>query len=697
MTESAGANYSVSAPERPIKTLSEDKLEREAFVSRLVNALINPKTKRSTGVVVGITGPWGSGKTSLLNLLDERIQQQYENAIVVRFNPWLISGRNDLIGEFIAELVASINSKPSVGDRLRDIASTVAKYGAHVSPVANLFMPGLSDAAEGVCKAAEEALKRDKSLHKQREDVTRELQEIDAPIVVFIDELDRVEDNEVRTVAQLVRSIADFPSISYVLAYDAERVIEALGGGAPERGRSYLEKIVQLQIPLPIVLPEELKRLLCAEIGALQVGAHLPRDWSTSSRFLEILDLLVPSVIETPRDVKRVVGTFHVYASMLAEEVDWVDLLAFSALAVKAPRTVEHIRRAPESVVEDPVSYAEHMRRMRLDKKSDPERMSEIHPKEEGGIGIERLLSFIFPSLASHRRPGQEELGADAICLRRPLLTTLRLGLLPGNYSRWDVINVLSKREEEIIADLKQMHASDTLAAFLDRLGDVYPTLKYNDDIKFWSAVAKFLEKPDCQWWTAFDIRHSLPRTFEQIFAARIKKEKQFNAKEVFHTLLSGGTITLPAELIRSQIFIHGLFGYRARPEREGEFLSATEAQSIAEKLSATYKKQHLTGAFVSCLWNLAPVYTMIDCGAWDDACRKRMLDLLQDPVALDGFTLQLYGPGYGTSAETVEKIVGYESLKELIGQRLENLQEADMHETVWDALHKALDGIWGR
>jgi predicted KAP-like P-loop ATPase len=88
----------------------------------------------------------------------------------------------------------------------------------------------------------------------------KELGAIDVPIVVLVDEVDRVEDDEIRSIAQLVRSVADFPGISYVLAYDPKRVIQALGGAEKDdtlrdergRGRAYLEKIVQLQIPLPV-------------------------------------------------------------------------------------------------------------------------------------------------------------------------------------------------------------------------------------------------------------------------------------------------------------------------------------------------------------------------------------------------------------------------------------------------------------
>jgi hypothetical protein len=74
----------------------------------------------------------------------------------------------------------------------------------------------------------------------------KELAAVDVPIIALIDELDRVEDEEIRTVAQLVRSVADFPGISYVLAYDSKRVIQALGAGQmslrPKTGAAHTSK-----------------------------------------------------------------------------------------------------------------------------------------------------------------------------------------------------------------------------------------------------------------------------------------------------------------------------------------------------------------------------------------------------------------------------------------------------------------------
>jgi len=112
-------------------------------------------------------------------------------------------------------------------------------------------------------ETAKDHVDRNKSVHEQRCDLIGALSQSSAPIIALIDELDRVEDEEIRVVAQLVHAIADFPGISYVLAYDVERVIRALAGGEKlERGRAYLEKIVQLQVPLPILMDDEIHRPL---------------------------------------------------------------------------------------------------------------------------------------------------------------------------------------------------------------------------------------------------------------------------------------------------------------------------------------------------------------------------------------------------------------------------------------------------
>jgi hypothetical protein len=83
-------NRATAEPERPIRTKNEDLLDRDRFVTRLCDALINRKTGLATGVTLGLTGDWGSGKSSILNLLHEKIEDEYHDALIMRFDPWLI-------------------------------------------------------------------------------------------------------------------------------------------------------------------------------------------------------------------------------------------------------------------------------------------------------------------------------------------------------------------------------------------------------------------------------------------------------------------------------------------------------------------------------------------------------------------------------------------------------------------------------
>jgi hypothetical protein len=132
----------MGSPERPIGELSDDRLGREPFLKRLIHALINPHTGTSTGIVIGVTGPWGSGKSSLLNLLHKKIQLRNPEAVVIRFNLWLISWREDLIASFMMEVITELRVAPSRKETLTKIAGELADYAAPLAPLGSLLAPG---------------------------------------------------------------------------------------------------------------------------------------------------------------------------------------------------------------------------------------------------------------------------------------------------------------------------------------------------------------------------------------------------------------------------------------------------------------------------------------------------------------------------------------------------------------------------
>ena len=686
-----------SNPERPIRSAEEDKLQRRVFVERLTAALINAETRLASGVVVGLTGPWGSGKSSILNMVHEHISENFHEALVVRFDPWLVSNGSAIIHEFLSELLGTINQNLQVKEQLSNFANHVAKYGEYLAPFADLITPGVGIIAKSGSKMVASVLNREESLHSLRRKIFDDLEQIDRPIVVLIDELDRVEDEEIRAIAQLVRAVMDFPRISYLLAYDYERVVQALGGtgndqAGLERGRLYLEKIVQYQISIPISLPQEINALLNAELAPLAEQQLIPEGWQVIERFQSLLEIVLPDLIAAPRDIRRLVGTFHVLASMIGREVDWLDLLGFSILQVKAPGTIARVKANPERVVGDPLSARVSLARMSDEDRSVEDRIRKFVPEAERGDAISNLLGYLFPYFSGDFRG--TEAATDAIRYRRQLLTVLRLGLLPGSFSRSDIEKFLALSHPNMCGRLWEMYNDDTLSNFLDRLDNLYAEVARGRDGAFWTAVSDFLRKPDDRWISQYSPMHEIGRGFADLFKRQIRLSDDFRSRAptLFDELMAREEVTLVSYLIRAHIFSHGLF---ERDERgsEGAFLDKERTQEIAISLSRRWRERHLAEPrWLGTLWDLQPVFTMLSTDYWDDPCRQRVGDFLEDDGATEALTLMMFGAVYSTETHTVARIVDLERYVSRLHELIDD--SSDLHETVRVSIGKALEQL---
>lgn len=347
-----------SALDRPIERAEEDDLGLGPFVEGLARALLSDDRRRTRGVVIGLEGEWGSGKSSILNLIEKTLQRLAKESdgpepTIVRFDPWLVSGRDDLIAGFLRALVDAIDPIGRERARAGSLVSKIARYGEMLAPAFSLLGPPVGAALGGAMRAVAHAAAPTGNPFDLRKTVEEALAGFDRPIVVLIDELDRIEDAEVRTMAQLVRSVMDFPSISYLLAYDPQRVAEALGGGPSEeqrrRGEAYLEKIVQLRVPVPAPPPDKLLQLLEEDFRAIVAAAPVARQID-SAQLTFVLDLAGGTsaandpLIRSLRDVERTPGIFAALEPMLCDEIDRVDLLGWSILLAKRPVDVERLK-----------------------------------------------------------------------------------------------------------------------------------------------------------------------------------------------------------------------------------------------------------------------------------------------------------------------------------------------------------------
>lgn len=315
--------------DNPISTASEDLLQRSKFVERIVREI--DMIDASQGYVLAVMGQWGSGKTSVLNLVKECLQNK--EMLVVDYNPWLLSGTEALVAGLFGEINAQLKQR---GKQYRSIATKMLHYSELVAPFAAIPVAGSWSA--GLLAMASFAKKfrelRSVSVAAQKEQVTKALGSLDHPIVVIIDDIDRLDRAEIREIFKLVRLTASFPNVIYLLSFDRIRIENALADdGVP--GRAYLEKIVQNGIELPIVPEKVLTREVVQALeAALEQVKAIRRDAEVWDKV--ILDIVVPAM-KNMRDVRRLAMAVRSTTISLTDSVEISDIVALEVMRLFLP------------------------------------------------------------------------------------------------------------------------------------------------------------------------------------------------------------------------------------------------------------------------------------------------------------------------------------------------------------------------
>lgn len=315
--------------DNPIRRREDDALRRLGMAQSFAQQVLALDV--ACGAVVGVLGPWGSGKTSFVNLAREEFTQA--GVPILDFNPWMFSGAEQLIESFFVELSSQLKVLPGFAE----VGKGLEEYGEAFSGMGWLPLVGpWIERASGAAKVLGKVLQnRKQGIGSRRAAVDKALAELGKPVVVVLDDIDRLSTNEIRDVFKLVRLTASFPNIVYVLAFDRERVEQALGEqGVP--GRAYLEKILQVAVDLPVVPFEVLnQQILSAIEGALEgiekQGTFDEQLWPDV--FMEIIRPLIRNM----RDVRRYAAAIHGTVRGLEGQIALADVLSLEAVRVFLP------------------------------------------------------------------------------------------------------------------------------------------------------------------------------------------------------------------------------------------------------------------------------------------------------------------------------------------------------------------------
>jgi predicted KAP-like P-loop ATPase len=208
--------------DNPIRRLDEDALGRASVARAFARQVLG--LDASEGVVVGVLGPWGSGKTSFVNLA--RPEFERASVPVLEFNPWMFSGAQQLVESFFVELSVQLKLRPA----LAEVGKDLQDYGDLFSgmawvPLVGSWIERLRIAVSILGKSFQ---RRKEGVGARRAKLEKALAKLDKPILVFLDDIDRLSTTEIRDIFKLVRLTASFPNLIYIVAFDRQRVEDAL-------------------------------------------------------------------------------------------------------------------------------------------------------------------------------------------------------------------------------------------------------------------------------------------------------------------------------------------------------------------------------------------------------------------------------------------------------------------------------------
>ena len=186
------------------------------------------------GLVFGIDGPWGVGKTSFINLAARHWEKKPKEIIVCRFEPLRFASEPDLTDRLIKELSATIQ-REAYAPEFRPAAN---RYSRLIKGKADISFLGFKFAVEPSQETLDELL----------DDIDDVLRRIGKRVVIVIDDLDRLDAKTANSVLFATRRTFRLSQATFILCYDTE----ILAGIQEEtsRAREFLEKFVTVKLSL---------------------------------------------------------------------------------------------------------------------------------------------------------------------------------------------------------------------------------------------------------------------------------------------------------------------------------------------------------------------------------------------------------------------------------------------------------------
>ncbi|WP_170329780.1 KAP family P-loop NTPase fold protein [Ruegeria arenilitoris] len=328
----------------PINTPDKDRFGFDPFanaISDCIRSIENP-----LGSVVAIYGPWGSGKSSVINLVRHHLANDAPDLDAISFPAWMYRTEDALAVGFFKELYAGLS--PVLSDQ-KKAAGALRKLGANLAGASSLagmavglFAGSLGEkATTATLDALGGFIEQGETAEDLQATLADALREAGKKFLVVIDDLDRLSPEEALVIFRLVKSVGRLPNVMYLLAYDRETTEQAVARRFPSEGAHYLEKIIQAGFELPQPDQSHLNVMMGEVLNGL--AADLPA--IDPVEFGNLFHSIMVPELKTPRDVLRLANTLSITITPIKSDVFFPDFVSLETLRVFRPGVYRAIRQ----------------------------------------------------------------------------------------------------------------------------------------------------------------------------------------------------------------------------------------------------------------------------------------------------------------------------------------------------------------
>jgi predicted KAP-like P-loop ATPase len=535
--------------DKPINKISEDILGRSNFSKELAKAIVNADSKES--LIVALNGTWGSGKSSVINMVEDECKNIYQNKIkVVRFNPWYYSDRSNLILKYFECICAEEKIFDNIKKR-KKVFEKIGNYAANFESVSS-FIPYASGGVKAIKNASEQIKKKYESklvnIEEQQKEIRKIFSTLEYKILIIIDDIDRLTQKEIRDIFQLVKLVADIPNMVYLLSFDREVVRSALDEFHKGKGEDYLEKIVQVQFELPQLSQKEYDKYLFKKID--EIIKDIPQSDFEQDRWIKIYNKSFKHLFRTLRHVNRYINTLSFDFHLVKNEVNIVDLLGITAVKVFNPWLYDTIRNNINMFLnvstkssgfdeiflnKDDNKYKNEFLLLIDDSKLDKATKNllvVLFPKTRKAIGDGFYSSVDESASRRKQRISNED------CFEIYFMFKIPQGFITNNEMK---IVMDDKDENSFKIKLNTLNKENKISDFLNRLEDFTNEIPLNEIQKFintfMSIGDSFVDKNEGGFFTGYFFQNSfkiLRITFQLLIRIESKKERFEILKKAF-------------------------------------------------------------------------------------------------------------------------------------------------------------------